>query len=177
MDWCRRKERRMPYVGERRKVKMGKRMSDSNIFNSTFETELRVLILLSAARKKAYSVERIVDLDFITCYASHFQLPYINLQGDNAYMYTELPGRRERIREAIRHLVTQGLLNVQIENGYLFSISDVGNKFVRKLKSEYAIQYKAIATDAISMFKDTSDLALDRMLNDNAVKVSIRGGR
>ena len=147
-----------------------------SVFNSTFEMELRVLLLMSAAKKKAYSIERIVSLDFIVCYAGHFQLPYLNPQGDNQYMFSELASRRERLQEAVKGLVVQGLLNVEMDNGYAFSITDAGSKYIRKLKSEYALQYKAIAADAIKRFKDYSDLQLDHMINDSAVK-SVRGGR
>ena len=147
-----------------------------SVFNSTFEMELRVLLLMSAAKKKAYSIERIVSLDFIVCYAGYFQLPYLNPQGDNQYMFSELASRRERLQEAVKGLVIQGLLNVEMDNGYAFSITDAGSKYIRKLKSEYALQYKAIATDAIKRFKDYSDLQLDHMINDSAVK-SARGGR
>lgn len=154
---------------------MGGSMTES-VFNSTFEMELRVLLLMSAAKKKAYSIERIVSLDFIVCYAGYFQLPYLNPQGDNQYMFSELASRRERLQEAVKGLVIQGLLNVEMDNGYAFSITDAGSKYIRKLKSEYALQYKAIATDAIKRFKDYSDLQLDHMINDSAVK-SARGGR
>ena len=154
---------------------MGGRMTES-IFNSTFELELRILLLMSAAKKKAFSVERIVSLDFIVCYAGYFQLPYLNPQGDNEYMFSELAGRRERIQEAVKSLVIQGLMEVGLDNGYVFSITETGSKYIRKLKSEYAVQYKTIAADAIKRFKDYSDLQLDRMINDNAVK-SVRGGR
>jgi len=147
-----------------------------SVFNSTFEMELRVLLLMSAAKKKAYSIERIVSLDFIVCYAGYFQLPYLNPQGDNQYMFSELASRRERLQEAVKGLVVQGLLNVEMDNGYAFSITDAGSKYIRKLKSEYALQYKAIAADAIKRFKDYSDLQLDHMINDSAVK-SVRGGR
>ena len=154
---------------------MGGRMTES-IFNSTFELELRILLLMSAAKKKAFSVERIVSLDFIVCYAGYFQLPYLNPQGDNEYMFSELAGRRERIQEAVKSLVIQGLLEVGLDNGYVFSITETGSKYIRKLKSEYAVQYKTIAVDAIKRFKDYSDLQMDRMINDSAVK-SVRGGR
>ena len=154
---------------------MGGRMTES-IFNSTFELELRILLLMSAAKKKAFSVERIVSLDFIVCYAGYFQLPYLNPQGENEYMFSELAGRRERIQEAVKSLVIQGLLEVGLDNGYVFSITETGSKYIRKLKSEYAVQYKTIAADAIKRFKDYSDLQLDRMINDSAVK-SVRGGR
>ena len=154
---------------------MGGSMTES-VFNSTFEMELRVLLLMSAAKKKAYYIERIVSLDFIVCYAGYFQLPYLNPQGDNQYMFSELASRRERLQEAVKGLVVQGLLNVEMDNGYAFSITDAGSKYIRKLKSEYALQYKAIAADAIKRFKDYSDLQLDHMINDSAVK-SVRGGR
>ena len=147
-----------------------------SVFNSTFEMELRVLLLLSAAKKRAFSVERIVSLDFIVCYAGNFQLPYLNPQGDNQYMFSELASRRERIQEAVKSLVVQGLLDVGLDNGYFFSITETGSKYIKKLKSEYAVQYKTIAADAIKKFKDYSDLQLDRMINDSAVK-SVRGGR
>ena len=147
-----------------------------SVFNSSFEIELRILLLLSAARKKAYAIERIVALDFITCYAGNFQMPYLNPQGDNQFMFAELARRRERIRDAIKSLVTQGLIEVSLDQGYTFSITDAGNGFVRKLKSEYAVQYKKIAADAIKQFKSYSDLELDRMINDSAVK-AVRGGR
>jgi hypothetical protein len=91
-------------------------------------------------------------------------------------MFSELASRRERLQEAVKGLVVQGLLNVEMDNGYAFSITDAGSKYIRKLKSEYALQYKAIAADAIKRFKDYSDLQLDHMINDSAVK-SVRGGR
>ena len=154
---------------------MGVKMTES-IFNSSFEIELRVLLLLSAAKKKAFAVERIVALDFIVCYAGNFQMPYLNPQGDNQHMFAELASRRERIKDSIRSLVTQGLIEVSLDQGYVFAISDTGNSFVRKLKSEYAVQYKKIAADAIKQFKTYSDLDLDLTLNDSAVK-AVRGGR
>lgn len=147
-----------------------------SVFNSTFEMELRILLLVSAAKKKAFSIDRIVSLDFIVCYAGYFQLPYLNPQGDNQYMFSELASRRERIQEAVKSLVVQGLLDVGLENGYVFSITDIGSKYIKKLQSEYAVQYKTIATDVIKRFKDYSDLQLERMINDSAVK-SVRGGR
>ena len=116
-------------------------MTDS-IFNSTFEFELRVLLLLSAARKKAFAIE----------------------------------SRREHIRDAIKSLVMQGLIEVSLDNGYVFNISEAGSTFIKKLKSEYATQYKKIAADAIKQFKNYSDLELDRMLHESSVK-AVKGGR
>lgn len=146
------------------------------VFNSTFEMEPRILMLLSAAQKKAFSLERIVSLDFIVCYAARFQLPFLNLQGDNRLMFSELASRRARIQGTVKNLVVQGLLDVSMNNGYEFRITDAGKKFTRKLESDYATQYREIAVVAVKRFKNYSDLELDRMINDSAVKMA-RGDR
>ena len=88
-----------------------------NLFNSTFEVELRILCLLSAGRQLQMSVDRIVSMDFIVCYAECFQLPYQNLHGDNDYMYGELSNRKSLTEEAIKSLVVQGLVDVKIDAG------------------------------------------------------------
>lgn len=148
----------------------------NNLFNSTFEVELRILCLLNSGRKVTMSTDRIVYMDFIVCYAGCFQLPYINLHGDNDYMYGELANRKELVGEAVKSLVVQGLLNVTIDRGYLYSISDSGRKYIKQLKSEYAVQYKEIAADAIKAFKKNSDGELARLIQGNAVK-ALKGGQ
>jgi len=149
---------------------------NESVFNSTFEMELRTLLLLSAAKKKPFALERIISMDFIVCYAGSFQFPYLNPQGDNQFMFSELASRRERIREAVKSLVVQGFLDVGFDNGYVFTITDSGSKFIRKLKSDYAVQYKQIAVEAVKRYRDYSDLQLDHIIHESAVK-SVRGGR
>lgn len=51
----------------------------NNLFNSSFEMQLHILILLSIAYGKAYSTDKIVGLDFISCYSANFSIPYGNL--------------------------------------------------------------------------------------------------
>ena len=60
---------------------------DAKLFNSTFEMELRILLLLLENGGKQYTVDRIVAIDFITCYSSDFSLPYGNLHGENSYKF------------------------------------------------------------------------------------------
>ena len=141
-----------------------------NLFNSTFEVELRILCLLGSGRKSQLSLGKIVSMDFIVCYAESFQLPFRNLHGDNASMYGELANRRELCEEAIKALVTEGLVDVTIDAGYLYSISATGRKYIKKLKSEYAVQYQKIAGEVIKNFKKYSDGELSLMIQDNALR-------
>lgn len=132
--------------------------------------ELRILLLLSTGRKKNYTIERIVELDFIICYAESFQLPYENLHGDNNYMYGELSNRRFLVREAVKELVTKGLIKVNICDGYQFSISEAGRKYIKKLKSTYATQYLMIAVEVVKTFSKLSDEQLATSIRENAIR-------
>lgn len=142
----------------------------NRLFNSVFEMELRILLLLSTGRKKNYTIERIVELDFIICYAESFQLPYENLHGDNNYMYGELSNRRFLVRKAVKELVTKGLIKVNICDGYQFSISEAGRKYIKKLKSTYATQYLMIAVEVVKTFSKLSDEQLATSIRENAIR-------
>lgn len=142
----------------------------NRLFNSVFEMELRILLLLSTGRKKNYTIERIVELDFIICYAESFQLPYENLHGDNNYMYGELSNRRFLVRKAVKELVTKGLIKVNICDGYQFSISETGRKYIKKLKSTYATQYLMIAVEVVKTFSKLSDEQLATSIRENAIR-------
>ena len=108
--------------------------------------------------------------------ADDFQPEYGRMTFADRIALGDLKDKINALQEAVKSLVVQGLLEVGLDNGYVFSITDTGSKYIKKLKSEYAVQYKTIAADAIKRFKDYSDLQLDRMINDSAVK-SVRGGR
>lgn len=132
--------------------------------------ELRILLLLNTGRKKSYTIERIVSLDFIICYAACFQFPYENLHGDNNYMYGEMSNRRFLVTEAVKELVTEGLINVNACEGYQFNISEIGKKYTKKLRSTYAIQYQLIAVEVIKTFSKLSDEQLEASIRENAIR-------
>ncbi len=129
----------------------------NKLFNSPFEMMLRVLLLLSQDKKNYYSVDRIVLIDFVSCYAADFQLPYSNLHGTNNYKFGEIASRRQLVQEAIKLLVTKGLIEVKVDKGYLFCISVSGFEYAKKLESSYATEYKAISKSAIRKFRKESD--------------------
>lgn len=130
---------------------------DAKLFNSTFEMELRILLLLLESKDGNYTVDRIVALDFIICYSADFSLPYGNLHGENNYKFGEMSNRRMLTQEAVKQLVTKGFIEVAIDKGYYFSISKQGRECAKKLKSAYAKDYKTIAKAVIKKYRKDSD--------------------
>ena len=146
----------------------------NSLFNSTFEVELRTLLLLSKNKSSPISLDRIIALDFITCYAEDFQIPYENLHGENSFMYSELAARKVLFREGIKKAVVDGLVTPVIDNGYKFLLNDVGKKYTNALKSTYAKNYKEIVAEVHKSFKNYSDEELDSLIYDNAQKSAKR---
>lgn len=149
-------------------------MMKNKLFNSPFEMSLRITLLLAAAPKEKFSVDRIIGLDFISCYAADFNMPYANLHGDNGYRYGEIVGRRLLVQEAVKNLVTQGLIDVTVDRGYLFSISKAGQKYAGSLETDYAQEYGTIAKAAVSKYKDNSDAGILATIQNLAVR-ALRG--
>ncbi|WP_347223867.1 ABC-three component system middle component 2 [Bacteroides congonensis] len=149
-------------------------MMRNKLFNSPFEMSLRITLLLAAAPKEKFSVDRIIGLDFISCYAADFNMPYANLHGDNGYRYGEIVGRRLLVQEAVKSLVTQGLIDVMVDRGYLFSISKAGQKYAGSLETDYAQEYGTIAKAAVSKYKDNSDAGILATIQNSAVR-ALRG--
>jgi hypothetical protein len=138
--------------------------------------ELRLLLLL-CSEKKERSLDWLINMDFIICYAENFQLPYNSLHGNNQHMYGELSSRRMLAQEAVKNLVIKGLIDVIPGCGYAYKINVNGKKYAGLLKSEYATQYKDIAKDAIKMFRGRSDLEIGYVIQDSALKALKEGGR
>lgn len=132
-------------------------MMNDKLFNSPFEMELRTLLLLSQNCNEAYSVDRIVALDFISCYSADFNIPFGNLHGQNNFKYGEISNRRMLVQEAVKSLVVKGLATVEVNKGYSFVISEQGNTYAHKMKSDYAKEYKAIAKAVVKKYRKDSD--------------------
>lgn len=137
---------------------------ENNLFNSAFEMELRITVLLAADDSSIYSVGRILSLDFIACYAEKFGFADTNLHGDNAYMFCELSTRRALIQEAIKSLVLQGIIDVILKDGYLYRITEIGKRLSLSLESEYAKEYRDIVGNVIKEFGNYSDEQLIQMI-------------
>lgn len=144
------------------------------LFNSPFEMELRSLLLLSVCGKNPVSVERLVALDFISCYGADFGLPVSNLHGCNRTKFGELSNRRMLVQEAIKGLVTKGMADVSLDHGYKFMISANGKKYVRKFESDYSQEYKSAAKEAVKKYKKKSDEEIMEEIQDCSIQ-SLRG--
>lgn len=68
-----------------------------NLYNTSFETSLRVLLLLDKSNR-AINVDALTYFDFMSVYAKDFDVSEINVNGENRYKHGELSAKRRMIR-------------------------------------------------------------------------------
>lgn len=132
-------------------------MIDST-YNSVFEIKLRILLLLEHSRQEFLSSDMIAALDFITVYGKEFNVSDINLHGDNRFKFSELPSRREKVFSALKELVKDNMVDIDLSKGFQFQINNRGYQFIENLEGNYAIEYSQIA-DAVCEKYDAMDEA------------------
>lgn len=114
----------------------------ANIFNTDFELSLRVLLLLDIY-DSYLSQDVIRDLDLLATYGKEFGISDINLHGDNSYSFSEMASRHNIIKNAIKKLVTDGLVLVKATStGFGYKISLKGKEYVTSMTSDYVIEYQ-----------------------------------
>ena len=95
----------------------------NKIFNTTFESSLRILLLLSVSGDEQMTLDRIADYDFITIYSKYFDISDMALHGENEFGLSEFAARRGMMQSTMKSLVLDGLVSVKRrQNGFQYSI-------------------------------------------------------
>lgn len=133
------------------------------VFNSTFETVLRILCLMSQTNCEM-NAERIMLMDFIATYGKNYHVTETNLHGDDSASAAGLTARRFRIRRALKQMVQYGYIIPASDNAFRYRISDQGRKYCDLLNSEYAKEYSSAAGNAFRLYGGYSDTELMTMI-------------
>ena len=64
-------------------------MKMTELFNTPFETALRVLLLLESEARTDFSINMIAAVDFAALYGRSFAFSGMNLHGDNLFKFSE----------------------------------------------------------------------------------------
>ncbi len=144
----------------------------SEIFNSSLEISLRMLIILNTVQSRL-SVDRIAALDFISIYGKDFGVSEYNLHGDNDYRFSEYTSKREIVSQALKELVLRGYIIPHCnKSGFNYSISKSGTMFCESLNDKYAEDFTDIVKKTNSLFLEYSDRKLIRSINEYAVNMA-----
>lgn len=119
------------------------------------------MLILCSSKKRGITLDRIVAYDFMTLYGCDFGASTFNLHGVNHFKFSELAAKRITCSKGIKSFVLEGLISVtQTKNGFLYSVTPVGEKYVKALKSDYKQQY----LDTLKVIQEKYDSVLDAEL-------------
>lgn len=108
-------------------------------------------------------------IDFITVYSGVFISGAQNLHGDNGFKFSEITARRQLVHEAVKKLVLEGFLIVEIREGFSYRISDTGKKYAKSFESTYATQYKNNLLSVSEKYLDYDEKALSKLITEKAL--------
>lgn len=147
----------------------------TKVFNTEFETSLKILLLLAAVETESITIERIVCYDFISTYGRSFSVYGIDINGENSYRYEEIGARRIRATQAIKSLVLDGLVVVEkSSDGFKYAVHLAGKTIARSLTSEYGKSYAEAVKKTHSKYHAYTDMELITEINKKSVQL-IRG--
>jgi hypothetical protein len=155
------------------KTKDGRPLNMENkerLFNSPFEIEMRILLLLSEATTWPLSQSSIVTIDFMAVYGKEFGVSDHNLHGDSQYKFSELPSRYELVTIGIKELVKTGLITPVLKKNYQYQINDKGENLVSGFDDDYSQEYRKTVDEVFLKFNVTKTASLKDIIDKRKAK-------
>lgn len=130
-------------------------MKTDKVFNTVFETSLRILLLLDESDSDL-DEQAIRTADFMATYGKEFKISNDSPNGDNPYFYCELASRKVLVYETLKQLVVDGnVLPTATEDGFLYRATLPGHHLAQSLESDYAKEYRAAVGSALFLIRKT----------------------
>lgn len=134
------------------------------LFNSVREMELRIEFLLNQFTEMPLSSEQIVAFDFICIYGKEFEIAEKNLHGNSPYKFGEIASKRYLAHYAIKSGVVDGLIEVDLNEGYRYFLSKRGVAYVNAFESKYGKRYSENAKAAKKKYSEYDENALMKII-------------
>ncbi|MGC2423329.1 MAG: ABC-three component system middle component 2 [Nitrospirota bacterium] len=136
----------------------------STPFNSPVEIGLRALALLNDAFPIAYSLQRLVVLDYLIVHSDDIPGGPVGLHPQTPHRGGELLVRRSVLEEGLLLYQSRGLVEYRYtDNGVLFAATDRSASFLDVLNSEYLVRLRGIASWLVSEFCLLTDSEINKI--------------
>lgn len=143
----------------------------SSVFNSVYETSMRLVLLLNTFDCPLSSEELFV-FDFIATYGKEFGLTDVSLNGDSEFTLSKATLRRKRVMEAVSYLVRNGyIMFIAEKNETKYELTKRGNGFNKKISQsgyseKYILTVELGKKELFTKKNKVLDLLLDKIKGD-----------
>lgn len=145
-------------------------MAEDNLFGSTFESSLRILVLFDELSEVALDEQQICCIDFMSIYGADFGLLDKNLHGNGIFRFGEFSAKSTLTVQAIKSLVLDSLITfMPADSGYTYSISALGKKIASHISDVYAGEYRIAVKEVYKTFPSLSSEQLQHEIYKNTI--------
>ncbi|PJM79899.1 hypothetical protein CUU80_01820 [Bifidobacterium scaligerum] len=142
-------------------------MSES-LLDTSYETELRLLILLRAV-DSAVTCEYLAALDTLTVNAKTLGVGDRNLNGDHRFAAGELEHRLSLVNDALKDLALRGLVAYKPEKSGTYILTRDGRRTANAMTTAYSKQLAVMVQTALKQLGDKSEECLFNFITEQAV--------
>ena len=132
-------------------------------FNSSLESGVRALTILSSIYPKSVDLQRLVDFDYLVVHSGDANGPE-SLHAPLPMRAGELLVRRGIVESGLLLMMSRGLIErVTVENGFEYMAGEMANSFVNSFFSPYLLKLKERAQWVVSKFGTVTDEELQQI--------------
>ncbi len=144
---------------------------DLNIYNTTLEIGLRVLIILHELKNESIDINRLIIYDYFVTHANDFDESIESIHPPIPHRSGEIIIKRKVIQDGINLMYSRELLDINYTaKGIYYVANDLTSAFLKYIESEYASEISKYSNLVISKFSSYSDDELNDYVNENLSK-------
>ncbi|MDD1505888.1 hypothetical protein PVA17_24550 [Lysinibacillus sp. CNPSo 3705] len=145
-----------------------------NLFNSSLEVALRILVLLNRAESNNFDIDRLVIFDYFILHRNDIDKNQESIHPPLPHRSSEIIIRRKLVQEGLDVLISRGLISTIYHNtGVFYSANRSTSLFVDLLKSTYFSKLTLVVEWVLSKYGNVSTPMLNKIINEN---IHIWGG-
>jgi hypothetical protein len=134
-------------------------------FNSPLEIGLRALAILAEAFPDAYSLQRLVILDYFAVHSDDLPGGPTGLHPKTPHRSGELLVRRTVLQDGLILYQSRGLVEQRFEvSGVYYSATEHSASFLDTLRSDYSKQLRERASWLVDEFRNARDSELEALV-------------
>ena len=140
-------------------------------FNSSIEVGLRALTILNDAFPKAYSLQRLLFLDYFIVHSDDLPNGPTGLHPQTPHRSGELLVRRNVMQDGLSLYQSRGLIERHYEKtGVYYAATEKTSSFLDMLNSEYTIDLRARAAWLEDSFGEEPDSVIEKIVHEHIGK-------
>lgn len=146
-------------------------MIKKSLIGSSFETSLRVMLILDELSTFILDEQQITCIDFIAIYGANFHILDNNLHGNSHLSYSEFSAKSELVSSSIKLLAIEGYIElITNDKGYTYKLSEYGKQVVSQLLNDYSNLYRIAINEVLFTFPTLDSYKMKNLIYSTTIQ-------